>query len=243
MRIGLLDPKSGFYEPEGRDIDAGFRYFLATHGDRLGGFRVDIRTADENGSLDDAVAVDAIVGIVRSIDALGIADYLRERKTPLVIAGAGADAMTQTRAAKSFSRVAHTSSQDDMPLGDYVCRRLGKRTAVLVASDGPYGWESAGGFARAYGDAGCRVVQELYGAEGSDWNPLVAKIDHTADVVFASVGGIDAAPFLAAYRAAGTKPHSSATGCSRTNGCSATNANARSERSRRSTMRRPFTAP
>jgi branched-chain amino acid transport system substrate-binding protein len=213
VRVGLLDAHSGYYEPEGQDVDAGFRYFLATHDDELGGFRVEIRTADENG--DGALAsaqqlvqvdmVDAIVGLVRSSDALLVAGYLADHKTPLVIAGAGADALTQSDAQKNFTRVAHTSSQDDMPLADYLCKRLAKRTAAVVASDGPSGWESAGGFARAYTDAGCRVVQEQYGPEGGDWTPLVAKIDPGAQVVFASVGGIDAVPFLGAFRASGPK--------------------------------------
>jgi branched-chain amino acid transport system substrate-binding protein len=92
-----------------------------------------------------------------------------------------------------------------MPLGDFVCRRLGKRTAAIVAIDNVFGAESSGGFARAYTDAGCRIVQEQYGAEGSDWGDLVAKVDRAASVVFASVGGIDAVAFLAAYRASGTK--------------------------------------
>ncbi len=125
VRVGLLDTHSGYYEPEGEDVDAGFRYFLATHDDELGGFRVELRTADENeyGALASARQlvqvdmVDAIVGLVRSSDALLVASYLAERKTPLVIAGAGADALTQSEAQKNFIRVAHTSSQDDMPLG------------------------------------------------------------------------------------------------------------------------------
>ena len=40
VRIGLLDPVSGTYATEGREVDSGFRYYLATHGDELGGFHV-----------------------------------------------------------------------------------------------------------------------------------------------------------------------------------------------------------
>jgi branched-chain amino acid transport system substrate-binding protein len=119
------------------------------------------------------------------------------------VAGASFDDMTQADAHRMLFRVARTSSQDAMPLGDFVCRRLAKRTATIVAIDNEFGVESAGGFARAYTDAGCRIVQEQYGAEGSDWNALVAKVDRSASVVFASVGGIDAVAFLAAFHASG----------------------------------------
>ena len=38
FRIGLLDPSTGPLAAEGGEVDAGFRYYLATHGDQLGGF-------------------------------------------------------------------------------------------------------------------------------------------------------------------------------------------------------------
>jgi branched-chain amino acid transport system substrate-binding protein len=216
VRIGLLDPVSGTYATEGREVDSGFRYYLATHGDELGGFHVELRTADEGSSPDSALAsahqlveqdmVDAIVGLVNSSDALGIADYVDAQKMPLVIAGAGADGLTQGTARKTFFRVAHTSSQDVMPLGDYVCRKLGRKTAAILAVDAPYGWESAGGFARTYTDAGCRVLQETYVAgDDTDWNALVAKLDRRARVIFVSISSLVAQPFLEAFRASTLK--------------------------------------
>jgi branched-chain amino acid transport system substrate-binding protein len=193
IRIGLLNPRDA----------------------TLGGYDVELRTGDEDAPVENAVAVarrlvatdgvDAIVGVLHSSDALAIADALDAGRTPLVVAGASYDDLTQTDAHRALLRVARTSSQDAMPLGDFVCRRLGKRTAAIVAIDNVFGAESSGGFARAYTDAGCRIVQEQYGAEGSDWGDLVAKVDRAASVVFASVGGIDAVAFLAAYRASGTK--------------------------------------
>ena len=216
VRIGLLDPISGAYAPEGQEVDAGFRYYLATHDNALGGFRVELRTADEGETPDSALgsahqlieqdAVDAIVGLLRSNDALAVASYLDEQKKPIVITSAGAENLTEVGARKSFARVADTPSQDTMPLGDYVCRRLGKRTAAIVAQDAPFGWESAGGFARTFTEAGCRIVQETYFAEDTtDWNALATKIDRRAQIVFASTGSSAAPQFLAAFRANGPK--------------------------------------
>jgi branched-chain amino acid transport system substrate-binding protein len=216
IRVGLLDPAGGTPALEGSEVDAGFRYFLATHGDRLGGFSVDLKTGDEGATPDAALAsartlveqdaVDAIVGVLNSSDAYAIAPYVDTQKKLLVITGAGADELTQSEAKKTIFRVAHTSSQDVMPLGDYVCHRMRLKTAVVVATDYPYGIEAAGGFARAYTDSRCRILQELYAPVGtSDWGPVVAKIDKRAQVVFAAVGGVDSVPFVTAYRAAGTQ--------------------------------------
>jgi branched-chain amino acid transport system substrate-binding protein len=216
IRVGLLAATSGPFAGEGGDIVAGFRYFLATHGDRLGGFRVDLRTGDEGPTVDTALAVahqlveqdavDVIVGVANSDAAYGIADYIDDRKKPLVIAGAGADELTQGKARKTLFRVQHTSSQDVMPLGNYACRKLHVRRVALVAADYTYGWESAGGFARTFTDAGCRIVQEQYVApDGADFAAAVAKIDRSADGVFAAFSGQNAVKFVAAYRDGGLK--------------------------------------
>jgi branched-chain amino acid transport system substrate-binding protein len=217
VRVGLLDPASGAEAPDGSDVAAGFRYYLATHGDELGGFAVALSTEDEGSSTEAAVAaahrmveqdnVDAVVGVLSSADAYAMAPYIDEQKKLLIIAGAGADELTQNAAQKTIFRVAHTSSQDVMPLGDYVCHRLHLRSAVIVGADTPYGIEASGGFARAYTDSGCRVLQEIYQPTGtSDWSQVVGKIDKRAQVVFAGFGAVasdDAVAFLDAYRAAG----------------------------------------
>jgi branched-chain amino acid transport system substrate-binding protein len=215
VRVGLLDPAMGPAAPEGSDTDAGFRYYLATHGDKLGGFAVELRTGDEGKDTNQAVAVahqlveqdavDAIVGLLNSSDAYAIAPYIDEQKKVLIITGAGADGLTQ-QAPTSIFRVGHTSSQDVMPLGDYVCHRMHLRTAAVIATDYPYGIEAAGGFSRAYTDSGCRVLQEIYSpVEAEDWATTVSKIDKRAEVVFAAVGGADSVNFVDAYRNAGPK--------------------------------------
>ncbi len=212
VRIGLLMPWTGALKRIGGDANGGFRYYLAAHGDRLGGFKVEVRTGDEGDSVASALQsarqlveedkVDVVVGIATTEDAYGVVDYLAARKAPVIVAVAGADGVTQD-GRKMLMRVAHTSSQDMMPLGDYVCRRLGKRTAGMLAVDNEYGAEAAGGFARAYIAAGCRIVAEQYFPVGaSAYAPIVAKMNRTADVVFAATGDVDATPLLAAYHAA-----------------------------------------
>jgi branched-chain amino acid transport system substrate-binding protein len=211
FRIGLLNPVTGPFAALGADVNAGFQYYLATHENHLGGFSVSLRTGDEANSTDAALSkahefierdkVNAIVGLVNSGVAYGISDYVDRQNTPLLIAVAGADGLTQAKANPSVFRLSYTSSQDAMPLGPYTCTKLGKKTAVVIGLDYSFGWEAAGGFARTYTGAGCKVVQEIYVPLGTqDWSPFVQRIDKNASVVYAVIAGPDAIRFLAAAR-------------------------------------------
>ncbi len=215
IRIGMLTPVTGPFAATGAEVDSGFRYFLATHGGRLGGFRAVLEGADEGNSLGTALAdtrdlveqsgVDAIVGAVSTRVAYGMRAYLAARREPMIIAVAGADGLTQGGASNNVFRVGDTNSQDSMPLGDYACRH-GVRTVAMIGVDYAFGWEKTGGFARAFTDAGCRIVQEIYvPAETDDWTPYVRRLGHGASAVYAAVNMPNAVRFLTAYRRAGPK--------------------------------------
>jgi branched-chain amino acid transport system substrate-binding protein len=143
---------------------------------------------------------------VNSSVAYGMRGYLTSRHEPLIVTTAGADDLTQADASANVFRVADTNSQSTMPLGDFACRRLHLRTVALVAVDYPLGWEGAGGFARTFTQAGCRIVEEVYvPAQTGDWRPFLRNLGHGAAAVFAAIDGPDAVRFLSAYREAGPK--------------------------------------
>lgn len=208
--VGLLNPSTGPFAALGSDVNAGFQFYLDRHAGVLSGFRIVTKRGDEANSTDAALAkahefieqdhVNAIVGIVNSAVAYGISDYVDRAKTPLILTVAGADGLTQAKANPSTFRVSYTGSQDAMPMGDYACNRLKKKTAVVIGLDYAFGWEAVGGFARTYTDSGCRIVQEVYAPLGTqDWAPFVARIDKSASVVYAAIAGADSIRFLSAY--------------------------------------------
>jgi branched-chain amino acid transport system substrate-binding protein len=216
IRIGLLTPVTGPFAATGAEVNGGFEYYLATHGGRLGGFRAELKGADEGNSIGTALAdtrdlieqagVDAIVGVVNSGVAYGLSPYLAARHEPMILAVAGADELTQGQASPNVFRVADTNSQDSMPLGDYACRRSGARSVAMIGMDYAFGWEKAGGFARAFTDAGCRIVQEVYvPPDTSDWTPYVRSLGRGAAAVYAAVNTPNAVRFLAAYRRSGPR--------------------------------------
>lgn len=209
VTVGLINPLTGPFAALGEDVNAGFEMYLEEAGGSLSGYEVEVLSEDT--ANDTAVAIegverlldrgaDVLVGFVNSGVTYGASEVVREAGVPLIITVAGADDLTQRDDAENIFRVSYTSSQDSMPLGEYACNDLGYQTVAVVGLDYAFGWEAAGGFAKAYEDAGCEVVQELYAPLGTqDWAPFVQQIDTEADAVWAVIAGSDAIRFTRAY--------------------------------------------
>ena len=216
VTIGLLNPTTGPFAAIGADVNAGFEHYLEEKNGALSGYKVQLVKEDEANNAQTASLkarqmvevnkVDAIVGLVNSGVAYGVADYVNTQGVPMLITVAGADGLTQARGSENVFRVSYTSSQDTMPMGEYACKEKGYETAVVIGLDYAFGWEAAGGFSRVFTDSGCKVVQEIYAPLGTpDWASYVQRIDKNADAVFAVIAGTDAIRFLQAYRDFGVK--------------------------------------
>ncbi|WP_052665234.1 ABC transporter substrate-binding protein [Nitriliruptor alkaliphilus] len=209
VTVGLINPLTGPFAALGEDTNDGFQLYLDERGGVLSGYEVTV--VSEDTANDTAVAIegverllgrgaDVLVGFVNSGVTYGASEVVREAGVPLIITTAGADDLTQRDAAENIFRVSYTSSQDSMPLGEYACQELGYETVAMVGLDYAFGWEAAGGFAMAYEDAGCEIVQELYAPLGTqDWAPFVQQIDRSADAVWTVIAGSDAIRFTRAY--------------------------------------------
>lgn len=209
VTVGLINPLTGPFAALGEDTNDGFQMYLDEQGGVLSGYEVTV--VSEDTANDTAVAIegverllgqgaDVLVGFVNSGVTYGASEVVRESGVPLIITTAGADDLTQRDAAENIFRVSYTSSQDSMPLGQYACEELGYESVAIVGLDYAFGWEAAGGFAMAYEDAGCEVVQELYAPLGTqDWAPFVQQIDTSADAVWTVIAGSDAIRFTRAF--------------------------------------------
>lgn len=210
VTVGLINPLTGPFAALGEDVNDGFQAYLDEQGGELSGHPIEVLSEDT--ANDAAIAQESVVklvdedavflaGFVNSGVTYGVAETLRETGVPLMITTAGADGLTQRDAADNIFRLSYTSSQDAMPLGDYACNELGYQTMAIVGLDYAFGWEAASGFAKAYEDAGCDVVQESYVPLGTaDWAPFVQQIDTNADAVWTVIAGADGIRFLQAYQ-------------------------------------------
>lgn len=208
--VGLVNPLTGPFAALGEDVNDGFTAYVDAHDGMLSGHPIEVRAEDT--ANDVATAQEAVVkladegatmlaGFVNSGVTYGVSSTVVETGLPLMITTAGADNLTQRDAEDTIFRLSYTSSQDAMPMGDHACNELGHETAAIVGLDYAFGWEAASGFAKAYEDAGCDVVQELYAPLGTtDWAPFVQQVDTDADTVWTVIPGADGIRFMQAYR-------------------------------------------
>jgi branched-chain amino acid transport system substrate-binding protein len=215
LKVGLLNPTTGPFAALGTDVNAGFELYLKSKGGKLSGYSIEVLKQDEGTDAAQATTkarqlverdkVQIVIGLVNSAIAYAVAPFLEKADVPLLITVAGADGLTRRKGGNTY-RISYTGSQDVMPLGTHACKKLGYTRATVLSLDYSFGWESSGGFARAYEDAGCKVVQEVYAPLGTqDWGPYVNQISNEAEVIYTTTPGQDGVRMLKAYRDFGGK--------------------------------------
>lgn len=211
IKVGLLNPTTGVFAALGADTNTGFQMYVDENGGQLAGWTIETVREDDEGDptagstkarkLIDEDEVDVLIGGVSSAVAYGIADFVAESGVPYIITIAGADGLTQVDDQPNIFRISYTGSQPMHPLGEYACNELGYQTASVISLDFAFGWETAGGFARTYEEAGCEVLNEIYVPLGTeDYAPFVQQIDRSADVVMHVNSGSSGNLFWQTYR-------------------------------------------
>jgi branched-chain amino acid transport system substrate-binding protein len=215
-KIALLVPQSGTYAPLGADMEQGFRFYLEQKNGKLGGKTVDLQVVDEGAGPETGVPaaqklaqqsdLSAVVGIVNSGVALGVRDVFDQAKLPLVLANAGADAITGARKSDYVWRTSFSNSQVSAAMGSYVAEKTKGGSVYLIAPDYAAGKEFLSGFEKTFTAAGGKVAgQELppFG-KTSNYQPYLAKIKQSgATGVFAFFAGSEAVSFTKQYKELG----------------------------------------
>lgn len=207
--IGLLVPTSGVYSPLGEDMEQGFRLFLEQNDNLLGGREAAVQVVDEGESPDTGVPgaqrlvqgeVDAVVGIVNSGTALGVRDLFEEAQIPLIIANAGADAITGEQSSDYVWRTSFSNGDVAAALGAYVHETCA--SAFLIAPDYAAGKEHTAGFERTFTEAGGSVAGSVFPPFGTTTNyqPFLAQITQSgAECVYSFFAGAEAVAFTRQY--------------------------------------------
>lgn len=215
VTIGLLVPTSGVYAPLGEDMKQGFDLYLEEHGKKLGGKATTVKVVDEGGGPDTGVPaaqkllgekVAAVVGVVNSATALGISDAFNEAKVPLVIANAGANALTGAKSSEYVWRTSFSNGAVAGALGPRVAKDCA--SAFLLASDYAAGKEVLGGFRAAYEKAGGKVSGQVLPPFGTTTNyqPFLTQAKNSkAACVYSFFAGSEAVAFTKQYRELGLR--------------------------------------
>ena len=186
IKVGLVIPQSGVYAPLGEDMKAGWDLWLEQHGNKLGGREVETVVVDEGEGPDTGVPavqkvlqqdrVDTVVGIVNSATALGAVETIDAAKKVLVVANAGADALTGS--SKYIWRTSFTNGQVAYSVGKHVAGTPeGKKGVYAMAADYAAGEEAIAGFKKGFEEGGGKLVGEAKTPFGTtqDFQPFLAK--------------------------------------------------------------------
>ena len=213
VKVGLLVPKSGVYAPLGRDMENGFRMYLDAAGGKLGGRSVEMVVADEGGGPETGVPaaqklvqqdkVTTLVGIVNSAVALGVRDLVTDARIPLIVANAGANAITGERRSDYVWRTSFTNGEVAAALGAYVAGQVKDGKVFLAAPDYTAGKEATAGFQEAFEAAGGSVAGIELTPFGTTTNfqPYLARIQRSgAKAVYCFYAGAEAVAFVKQYQ-------------------------------------------
>jgi branched-chain amino acid transport system substrate-binding protein len=210
VKVGLVIPQAGVYAPLGTDMKNAWDLWLERNQNKLGNYTVTTITADEGEGPQTGVPavqkllqndqVDVLVGIVNSATALGVKDMVAEAKKLLVVANAGAGAITGKDRVPYIWRTSFTNAQVSSAMGKFLAGS-GKK-AFAIAPDYAAGAEAISGFTTAFTAGGGTVVGEAKPAFGKtqDYQPFISRIQASgAQVTFCFFAGAEAVAFVKQY--------------------------------------------
>jgi branched-chain amino acid transport system substrate-binding protein len=217
IKVGLVIPQAGVYTPLGVDMQNGWDLFLEQNDNQLGGYTVETVTADEGEGPDTGVPavqgllqqdqVDVVVGIVNSATALGSAEQFTEAEKVLLIANAGAGAITGEASSPYVWRTSFTNAQIAGAMGEHLAAE-GVGPVFVMAPDYAAGQEVVAGFTEAFEAAGGTVAGQALTPFGTtqDFQPFLSSAQSSgAAAVFAFYSGGEAVSFVNQYADFGLK--------------------------------------
>jgi len=217
IKVGLVIPQAGVYTPLGVDMQQGWDLWLDQNDNQLGGYEVETITADEGEGPDTGVPaiqrllqqdqVDVVVGIVNSATALGAAEQFTEAQKVLIVANAGAGAITADAASDYVWRTSFTNAQISAAMGEHLAAE-GVGPVYVMAPDYAAGQEVVAGFVEAYEAGGGTVAGQALTPFGTtqDFQPFLSAIPNSgAKATFVFYSGAEAVSFVQQYDSFGLK--------------------------------------
>jgi branched-chain amino acid transport system substrate-binding protein len=219
LRIGLIAPVTGPFAQVGADMTNGFKMYLDEVNSNFTGAKVTLIIEDSQAKPDTAVTkakkliledhVQLLVGGVLAPEGYALAPVSTAEKTVYIASVPAADDLTQRQLGNYpyFIRTSWSSSQPNHPFGQWACDQ-GYKKIVIIGADYAFGYESAGGFQKAFEDCGGKIIQKIWPPIGTkDFGPYIPTIKADADAVYSLMVGPMALQFPKQLRQSGyTKP-------------------------------------
>ncbi len=217
IKIGVLAPLTGPLAALARDIVDGARLYVDEVKGEMAGRKVELTVEDyefktavaltKTKKLVERDRVHVVVGVILSAAAIAMKDYLHAQQVPFIVSGAAvAEPLMMEKPSPYVFRTTFAASQVPTPLAKFTYDKLKARTATVIAGDTVGTIELVMGFARAFEEAGGKVVQEIYTPIGTtDFGPFIGRLRRDVDVVAVLVPGADGIRFINQYEEFGLK--------------------------------------
>ena len=216
IKIGFLSPVSGAIAAAGEDMYAGCELYWQETGWRVAGRKLEVTLEDNEGlpataltklrKLVESDRVHVVAGVILSNVAYALVPYIEQQGIPALYPINSADDLTQRRRPRWLVRTGFSAGGNMHPFGEYAAKVLGYRKVVTIGLDYAFGWETVGGFHKAFEDNGGQVIQKLWvPLNVQDYGPYLAQVKKDADAVFVVALGRWTLLFAKQYAESGLK--------------------------------------
>src|SRR5438270_4755575 len=172
IKIGFLSPLSGAIAAAGKDMYSGCELYWQETGWRVAGRKLEVTLEDNEGlpataltklrKLVESDRVHVVAGVILSNVAYALVPYIQQQGIPTLYPINSADDLTQRRRPRWLVRTGFSAGGNMHPFGEYAAKVLGYRKVVTIGLDYAFGWETVGGFHKAFEDNGGQVIQKLW---------------------------------------------------------------------------------
>ncbi|KQO80078.1 ABC transporter substrate-binding protein [Rhizobium sp. Leaf262] len=196
VKIGLILPMTGPFASTGRQVEAGARAYMALHGDKAGGKKIELVLRDDAGTADQTRriaqelvvndGVNILAGFGLTPLAMSVAPVLNQAKIPAIITSATTSAIMKQ--SPYFVRTSMAGPQSAVPVATWAVQNNLKRVVTLVSDYGP-GIDIEKGFTDQFKKEGGEIVEAVrVPLANPDFAPFLQRVrDAKPDAVFAFV--------------------------------------------------------
>ena len=168
VKVGLILPMTGQQASTGRQLEAGVKAYMAQHGDKVAGKKIEVIIKDDTGVADiskrlaqelvvnDKVSV--LGGFGLTPIAMAVGPVATQAKVPAVIMTAATSVIVEQ--SPYFVRVGRTMPQMTFPIADWAAKN-GIKSAVTLVSDYAPGIDAEKFFKERFEGAGGKVLDAL----------------------------------------------------------------------------------
>lgn len=193
LKIGLILPMTGPFASTGRQIDAAVKLYMARHGDKVAGKKVEVILKDDGGVADqtrriaqELVVNDKVValaGFGLTPLAFATAPIATQSKTPMVVMAAATSVIPER--SPFIVRSGFTIPQITTPMADWAAKNGIKNVVTLVSDYGP-GQDAEKWFKSQFLLNGGKITAELrVPVANPDFAPFLQRVrDAKPDALF-----------------------------------------------------------